>query len=365
VNAVRLVALMFGCLMAVATAHCASPVTIAQLEQFLNPKQTAKESDDEVAARLNQVTLAEQLSGTALARVLAEVGSRSRPKTAEQIELLAAESVFQAPPVGEQPREPAPDAAAQQRMIDAAQTYVNAALLHLPDFLAVRVTRSFDNLINDPKPKHGKPEAQMHFVSEKRREMAYRGGREVAETAHGRASEQASGMSTWGEFGGILKIVLNDAFSGNVAWERWQRNEEGTLVAVFRYSIPEASSHYSIDFCCYVPSMENPVELSFHAKPGYHGELFIDAQDGSIARVTVEAELKERDPVVTSAMEVEYGGVEIGGKEFICPVRGVAITETLNLQMKSIDDIGLERRTNLVKFVDYHRFGSTIHILPE
>jgi len=205
----------------------------------------------------------------------------------------------------------------------------------------------------------------MHFAGEHRREMAYRNGREVAETAKGTGSDTVAGLSTWGEFGGILKVVLNDAFSGNVAWERWQRNEAGTVIAVFRYAIPQKSSHYSIDFCCYLPSLENPVELPFHAVPGYHGELFVDPRDGTIDRITVEADLKESDPVVTSAMEVEYGGVEIGGRHLICPVRGVAVTETRNLRMGLVDGVGLEKHTNLVKFVDYHRFGSTIQVFPE
>jgi len=365
-SAVRSVAWL-SCLLAVATVHAATPVTVAQLEQFLSSRQAAKESDEETAERLNEVTLSQELAGPALARVLAE--ARSRPQTAEQIELLAAESVFQAPPIADQPNNPAPDAAAQQRMIESARAYVSKALLRLPDFLAVRVTRSFDNTITDPRPRHGKPKVQMHFAAEHRRAMAYRNGHEVVSSAMdkspGSSAAPAAGLSTWGEFGGILKIVLNDAFSGNVAWERWQRNGAGALVAVFGYVIPEASSHYSVDFCCYLPSMENPVELPFHAKPGYHGELFVDPRDGSIARITLEADLTVADPVVTSAMAVEYGGVEIGGKQFICPVRSVAVTETRNRQMESIDGVGLEKHTNLVKFVNYHRFGSTARILPE
>lgn len=353
--------------MAIAPVRAASRVTIAQLQQFLASKHAAKESDNEIAERLGEVALSEELAGLTLARILAEEGSR--PRTAEQIELLAAESVFDAPPIEELPQEPAPDKAAQQRMIDAAQSYVNGALQALPDFLAIRVTRSFDNAITDSKPKHGKPKIQMHSAGEHRRNIAYRNGQEVDSAAMRRGSEASdtlvSGLSTWGEFGGILKIVLNDAFSGHVAWERWQRNQIGAVDAVFRYVIPEASSHYSVDFCCYRQLSEYPVELSFHGEPGYHGELFVDPRDGSIDRITVEADLKEGDSVVTSAMAVQYGGVEIGGKQFICPIRSVAVTETHNQQMELIDGVGLEKHTNLVEFRSYHKFGSTIRIRPE
>lgn len=363
----RLGASVLICLMVAGSVGAAARVTIAQLEEFLKSRQAAKESDEEIAEQLSKVALAEELTGPALARILADAGSR--PRTAEQIELLAAESIFKPAPDAEQPHDPTPDAAAQQQMIEGARAYVNGALRHLPDFLAVRVTHSFDNTITDTRPKHGKPMARMHFIGEHRREIAYRDGREVDLSATGRitASREAmgSGLSTWGEFGGVLKIVLNDAFGGNVAWERWQRNNAGAEVAVFRYLIPEASSHYSLDFCCYQVSKEDPEDLSFHAKPGYHGELFVNPRDGSMARITVEADLKEGDPMKTSAIAVEYGRVEIGGRPFVCPIRSVAITETRNLMMESVDGVGWEKHTNLVDFVNYHKFGSTARILPE
>ena len=358
-------AFLFSCLIALASAHAATPVTIAQLEQFLTSKHAAKESDAEIAERLNQVTLSEELVGSALSRVLAE--ARVRPRTAEQVQLLAAESIFEPAPEANQPHDPKPDPATQQRMIDGARAYVSWTLHLLPDLLAVRVSRSFTNSITDPHPGHGKPQAQMHFVIEHRREIAYRNGRESAAPLSRSSdswTEQTAGLSTWGEFGGMLKIVLNDAFAGHVAWERWQRNESGERVAVFRYSIPEAASHYKLEFCCYLASIENPIELPFKAQPGYHGELFIDPRNGTVDRITVEADLKDTDPVRRSAIAVQYGAIEIGGKRFICPLRGVAITDTHNLRMEAIDGVGLEKHTNVVEFVNYHKFGSTSRVLP-
>jgi len=363
VNPVCSVGVVLFCLMAVVPVGAATRVTIAQLQQFLASKQATKESDEDIADRLSAVALSQELAGQVLTRILAE--ESSRPKTAEQIELMAAESVFNAPPLEEWPQEPAPDKATQQRMIDAARTYVTGTLHALPDFLAIRVTRRFDNRLADFKPKHGKPRAQMRPAGENRREIAYRNGHEVEPAATGSGSAAGAGLSTWGEFGGILKVVLNDAFNGLVAWERWQRNEAGAVVAVFRYEIPEASSHYSVDFCCYRVLREIPMELPFNAKPGYHGELFVDPRDGSIDRITVEADLKESDPVVTSAMAVQYGHVAIGGRQFICPVRAVAVTEVHNLEMEAIDAVGMEKHVNLVEFRNYRKFGSTVRIRPD
>jgi hypothetical protein len=364
-NLLRNAALFLTCLTAIAPVRAATRVTIAQLEQFLTSRQAMKESDEQIAERLNQAELSEELVGPALARILAETSSW--PRTAEQIEVLAAESIFEAAPSADQHQDPAPDSATLQRMIDQARAYANGALHLLPDLLAVRVTRSFANTIIDFKPKHGKPKAQMHFVREYRREMAYRNGHEINSTI-GRSSdpgvEQTSGLSTWGEFGGILKIVFNDAFGGHVAWERWQRNGAGERMAVFHYAIPESSSHYKVDFCCYLLSKENPVEMPFKAQPGYHGELFVDPRRGTIDRITLEADMKETDAVRRSAIAVQYGRVEIGGKWFVCPVRSVAITDSHNVMMEEIDGVGLEKHINLVEFVGYRKFGSTSRILP-
>lgn len=364
-NSLRIAAMVVGCLIAIAPVRVVIQVKIAQLEQSLTSKQAMKESDEEIADRLSQVTLSEELVGPALARILTESGAR--PKTVEQIELLAAESIFNPPPRGDQLLDPLPGPARQQQMLDAARAYVNGTLQRLPDFLAVRVTRSFENTVADPKPKHGKPKVRMHFVGEYKRELAYRNGREVdSEMGRGsRPTDMIAGLSTWGEFGGILKIVLNDAFSGHVEFERWQRSATGVEVAVFRYLIPDASSHYSVDFCCYLESMDNPVELRFYARPGYHGELFVNPTDGSIGRITLEADMNGGDAVRRSAIAVDYGPVDIGGKPFICPIRSVAITEVHNLMMESIDGVGLEKHANLVAFVNYHKFGSTVRILPE
>ena len=92
---------------------------------------------------------------------------------------------------------------------------------------------------------------------------------------------------------------------------------------------------------------------------------FVDSGDGSIDRITVQADLNEGDPVVTSAMAVQYGRVEIGGKQFVCPIRAVAVTEIHNLLMAQIDGVGLEKHLNLVEFRNYHKFGSTVRIRPD
>lgn len=348
-------------------AHAASTVTVAQLEQFLSSSRTTKLTDQEIAGRLSKVELSEQLTAARLARIRAE--SSPGPETEEQLELLTASSLFLPPPASEIPDRPAPDEISQQQIINAARDYARRALHLLPDFLAVRETRSFDNIPVETSTKHSKPEIHMHFVSESRRPIGFRNGREVDPAINESDTRSETtispGFSTRGEFGAILAQVLNDSFNGKVQWVRWQGSEPGRLVAVFRYSIPRPASHYSIDFCCYQKSLDDPTDYAFKDKPGYHGEIYVDPASGEISQITLEAEIEGSDPAIRSAMAVQYGKVLIGAKQYVCPIKSVAISDFHSALIEKIDGIGIERRVNEVEFSNYHKFGSTSRILDE
>ena len=361
------IALMLSVFSTPAVAQAATQATIAQLEQFLASKRVQKESDKDVALQLSSVTLLEQLTESTLARIESE--AQLGPQTEEQLQLLAAESIFSAPPATEWIGGPTPDGDAQRRMLEAARLYVNHTLRQLPDFLATRTTLSLDNLGDAPMASPGQREAPLHFSREYRQEVTFRNGREMdASDLAGRGgatydSISPAGLTTWGEFGPILTIVLSDSFQGSVTWSRWQRSESGTSVAVFAYSIPESASHYSIDFCCYQKSADDPSDAHFRAQPGYRGEIYLDPATGAIDRITLEADLGENDPVIASGIAVQYGYVDIAGKPYLCPVRGVAVSEVHNYQMESVVKLGTEKHVNIVRFTGYHKFGSTARVL--
>jgi hypothetical protein len=354
----RRLAILLSLLAAAVSAAAQTRVTVAQLQEFLTSKQAAKESDTDLADRLSSVALSEQLTPATLSRILTE--SDIGPKTAEQLQLLAFASIFIPPPHTELPDAPTPDSAARQKMIAAAVTYVNTTLQLLPDFLATRTTLSFENTLVQTGPMRTRPKATMHIARESHREIAYRSGREVADQA-----STDSGLTTWGEFGPILKTVLGDSFMGNVEWARWQTSETGALLAVFRFTVPQSASHYLIDFCCYQKSKDDPVQYSFREKPAYSGEIYLDPATGVIDRITLQAELTDADPVTISGIAVQYGPVDIGGKSYVCPIQGIAVSEVHNLVMESVDGVGLEKHINVVHFLNYHKFGSTSRILPK
>jgi hypothetical protein len=348
----------------------ATRVSVAQLEQFLISKQAAKESDGEMADRLGSVELTEQLTRQSFARI--ESQANLGPKTIERLRLIADASIFYAPPAAELPTRASPDQVSQQQMMSSAIEYVGGTLQRLPDFLAIRTTDTFDNTPRQTGSKYGRPKAELRFVREARREIAYRNGQEIADSVSGdsgssaaEASSALAGFTTKGEFGPVLKTVLDDSFKGSVVWSRWQTSESGALVAVFRYNVPRPDSHYVVDFCCSLKSNDDPQSYPFRYRAGYHGELYLDPESGAVDRITLEAELTDDNPVMISGTAVQYGRISIGGREYICPVRGVAVSEVHNPEMEVAEKVGPERLINEVRFSDYHRFTSTMRILPE
>jgi hypothetical protein len=369
-SSMRRLSILLGLLVLVLPARAATRVTVAQLEQFLTSRQASKESDGETADRLGAVQLTEQLTAQTFARIESETSLG--PSTLAQLRLLATSSIFFAPPVAELPTREVPDQASQRNMINSAIEYVDGTLRRLPDFVAVRTTDSFENIPRQTGPKHTKPKAELHLVHESRREIAYRNGSEIVDSpssnsgnSQSELSSAVAGLTTKGEFGPVLETVFSDSFKGSVVWSRWQTSEAGVPVAVFRYSVPKAASHYLVDFCCYQKSKHDPQSFQFRYTAGYHGELYLDPATGAVDRITLEAELTEDDPVMVSGTAVQYGRVSIGERNYICPVRGVAVSEVRNLVMEIADEVGPERLINEVRFSNYHKFESTMRILPD
>ena len=187
--------------------------------------------------------------------------------------------------------------------------YVGKTISKLPNFFATRVTTRFEDT------PRGYEKGQtvvtlyqpLHLVGRSSANVLYRDGQEVVDTAaaKGRKSKSATqGLTTSGEFGPILATVLVDAAQGTLSWSHWEQGSTGPM-AVFRYAVPRGKSHYDVEFCC-VPGDNNGSRV-FQQLSGYHGEITVDPANGTILRLTLEADLKATDPIVKASIVVEYG----------------------------------------------------------
>lgn len=356
-RSVVLIALVWSAL----AARAAERVTVDELDQILKQQHAARASDQDEARQLAGMELTERLTELKLARIKAQFNPGE--KTAEALELLADRSAFNEPPAGELPQMAPPSAAVQQEMLKAATNFATVTLKHLPDLLATRTTRNFEDVpvfAGDTSFQSG-----LHPVGTVVQQVSYRKGLEfasgaaasgAAQSAHG---EPAPTLSSAGEFGPVLATVMTDLNEGTVRWSHWEETPDG-LAGVFAYEVPKAAAHYEIDFCC----TENPETYewdSYRGKPAYHGSITVNRASGAVLRVTLQADLDSVDPPQHFALMVEFGEVEIGGKDWICPLESAVIMRsTMREEGRDWNVLHL----NELRFSDYRRFGSTARIVP-
>jgi VWFA-related protein len=334
-------------------AGAAKRETVEQLEQALAADFSVHRADSEVARHIGEFELSERLTGATLDRFAARMPLG--PRTALALQLLADQSALLDPPAKELPATAPPDAATQQRMMDAARGFVTQALPRLPNFFATRTTNRFDDSPQVLAKGDWPVRAGLHLVGTTSRGITFRDGKEVQDQLPEKASgtpqraQQELGLSTWGEFGPELSIVLTDTAKGTVSFSHWEQTPAG-LSAVYRYAVPKAASHYAVSYCCIFeergivspsggmgtrrgggvgqsPYLSESVAVHpFSETPGYHGSLSIDPATGAILRITLEAELSKGDPLLRAATVVEFGPVAIGEGAYICPVRSLALS---------------------------------------
>jgi VWFA-related protein len=344
----------------------AKRVTVEQLEQVLGAARG--KSDGEVARRLSNLELTEQLSDTKLSSWTAGLrGAKAR----EALVALADASAFLAPPAVEVPAGAPPDPNAQQSMISLAVDYLNEAIPKLPNFFATRTTVRY---VETPPYDEGSARAEyqaLHLADSSKATVLYRHGQEVVDSAAATRTKQKEDerhLTTYGTFGPILSAAIDAAAAREgFAWSRWEQGAGGPR-AVFRYAIPEERSHFQVAYCC-LP--EGDGTISFEKRQGYHGEIAIDPTSGAILRLTMEADLNPALPLVRSDILVKYGPVEIGGKTYICPVRSVSVWRSRTVSVLALADWDESFRTygpfatmlNDVAFDSYHLFRAESRVL--
>ena len=321
-------------------------VSVVQLEQALTTAQSAHKPDADIARQIGEFELSERLTVATLNRLSASLDPGSQ--AAQALRLLADQSVFLDPPASELPSTAAPDDAAQQRMIEAARTYVAKTLPQLPDLSAIRTTDSFDDRPQVIKQGGWPVRAGLHRVSTASQEISvFQERTNASTTAASTRGQEHSVLISGGEFGSTLNMILTDSVKGKVNWSHWEQAATGPL-AVFHYSVPGSASHFeiinSLQRQASLQGTSNPrvgsnagsgIEVTsnngsntstFITRPGYHGSLWVDPATGSILRATLEADPKGSSEFKRAAIMVEYAPVQIGESQFICPVRSLALS---------------------------------------
>ena len=365
-------------------AAAAKRETVAQFGQELTAACSAHKRDAEIARKIGNTELSERLTKTDLERLNALLvpGSRS----AMALQLLADQSAFLDLPASSLPAIAAPDALAQQRMLEAARNYVAQTLPRLPNFLATRTINRYDDSPQAFERGAWPVRAGLHRVDTSSREISVRDERENQPPTQGSAVwAQQIGLISGGEFGTTLGMILTDTLQGKVEWSHWEQTDAGQ-VAVFRYEVPSAASHFEL-----ISTLQRQAAIEGFAtptgsrgvagigvrpntdpsrtsiiriRPAYFGSISVDPASGTILRITMQAELKDSDPFRRAAILVQYGPVRIGDAAFICPVRSVALSLAA-FRPQADSDNAPDEWLNETLFTGYHRFASTTRVLTD
>lgn len=354
-------------------------LTVSQLDQLLSGLQHG--SDGSVARELAGLKLTERASAVQLTKWEAEMrGDRSR----QALLALADASAFLPPPAAEMPTTAPPDGETQQEILSRTIDYVKQMMPKLPDFFATRTTTSFEVTTQDQlagqqdfiqlyqahennKFAHrvlgeakasGLPNGQLFWIGSTAKVVTYRAGQEQ-ENGPAEGKSRASGsvftLTSSGELGPILNVILSEAPKETIVWDHWEQGSAGTL-AVFRYAVPRDRSHFAIS---------NVLDSSPDF-PAYHGEIAVDPADGSVFRIAVVAEVRESRSIDEASILVDYGPVQIGELSYDVPIHAVAMAKSFD-PFADLDakppPIPYSTTINNITFTDYHVFRAKSRVV--
>ncbi len=373
------------CLLALvaSAAHADKRVTVAQLQETLQAASSAHRTDADVARELAGTAVSERISPLTLQKLQ---HASPGPKSIEALRVVADGSVFLPLPADEIPNRAAPDLATQKVIMGLAVNYVVRTVPLLPNLMATRATEHFADL---PDPGHRADafvSGGLYELGVMHKTITYRDGREtddpveqaLSEAGSGRRSYVTTGLTSWGEFGPILSLVLLDAAKSKLGWARWE-SWDGKPAAVFQFSVDRAISHYTLQYWRSGPGErvdshyatrdegasagqvkdDNPSLVRETA--GYHGTFTVDPETGMIHQIEIQANLASDDILRRADIVVQYGPVQIADKTYICPIHSVAISAALEPHQSDLTAPIVtvkELQLNDVSFTNYRRFGS-------
>lgn len=348
-------------------AWSAKPTNLEQLEHLISVSRTKHDAD--LAWLIADLHLNVRVSAEKQAELEKLLPG---PVSKRALDVVAAESQFMDPPAELKPKTAAPSFDEQRQMMARVIGYVSKTNPQLPNFMAARVTSRFEDT---PEVQREGTTATayrpLHFAEKISESVTYRDGREEVTTPAAEKKRAAQGLGTTGVFGPILSIVLVDAAKSTLAWDGWEQSAAGQ-VAVFRFAVPREKSHYEVNYCCVSEQGATYVANAhvFRQVVGYSGTMTVDPATGTILRLLVRAALKPTDPVSKSDLLVEYAPVDIGGRQYYCPLRSIS---SVTAQSVAHDWVygaplanqlqPLQNLVNEARFEDYHVFRSEGRVL--
>ena len=361
-------------LLASSFAYAAKRVTVQELTQILDSMHQANKSDEDVATRLKQVQLSEELTAPDAARMEQYLPG---PSSKEQLDILAGLSAFELPAASPGPAPASPDTAA---ILSHSEQWLKGTYLQVATFTASKVVLRYqddvENMSSQPGLRVDSPNTYAKFAE---------GRTDTVETTQG--AEKLVGdqpKEHWGENGQIseggppppLPEIFQEAnASEKIAFSRWE-TIGGKPAAVFTFAVDKKKSHYNVAYCCF-PQTDTATGVSnagYGLAPGavqsvttwrpfkktvpYHGLLFIDPESGAILRTLTYAELKPSDYIHTENVRVDYTLTALGDKICVVPQSSITLDEVVPGGDTGMQGYSVRHRLFLATYGNYRPGGA-------
>ena len=326
--------LILGLLAAVG-APAQTKLSVAQLVSFVKSSIELHHPDRQVAEYLKKVTLSNRLD----VRTVEDLqGLGAGPRTVEALNALREASKSLPPPAAETPKPkpapiPGPGPLEEKKIVEEARQYALNYVKRLPDFICTQVTRRYI----DPSglefwQRDDVITARLTYFEQKEDYKVVLVNNRMTDVSY----DRLGGSTSTGEFGSMLKEVFEPATETDFRWERWA-TLRGQRMHVFAYRVLKSRSQWHVSY-----------ERRLDIVPGYSGLVYVDRDNFSVTRISLEAQdIPASFPIQQAGTTLDYDFAEIGGQQYILPLRAV-------MRMRS----GKFLSKNEVEFRMYRKFGA-------
>ncbi len=247
------------------------------------------------------------------------------------------------------------------QFMEAARQNAIRYLQELPDFICTQTTRRYLRTRQRPGRSGFMPGGRWTLEDQIVEELTYFDHKESykllkVDRRTGAFMRPAGrpGSSSTGEFASLLASLFNPASRAAFEMEKVEKIK-GRKVVRATYKVEQANSDRELKFL-----LEGDLMRSM--KVAYRGRCWLDVATTQVVRVELESvDIPSDFPIARSSTALEYGLVDIAGREFWLPVRAES-----RLATSSSRDLPeherLRESRNVIEFRDYHKFGSGVRI---
>jgi hypothetical protein len=307
---------------------------VAELVKLVRTALENHDKDADLAKRLHKIKLADRLDYRVLDGLETEGAG---PKVRAELERLRdASRTLPAPSVYLSfPQDETPSVEDQRRIVRETQQIALNYSRSLPDFFCTESVQRLDD-----------SRGSLAVRDSLEIKLTYFEGKEDYRvlTVNGRPNlkplEDVGGSISRGEFASMLNSIFTGESKAVLQWDHWT-TVRGRVAHVFKFRILPENSSYHISF------KYQGRFASQGVKAGQHGLVYIDRETNQVLRIVGEADtIPKGFPVQYSSTVLDYDFTDVGGRQFLLPLRADVRMATDRLHTR-----------NLVEFHGYRKFS--------